>query len=113
VISPILANVYLHYVLDQWFHEVVQPRLRGRAFLIRFADDFVIGFTDESDARRVMQVVPQRFAKYELTVHRRKRDLSPSVNRGPRRSLRPRTVRGSLIFLASPISGVVPAAGTG
>jgi len=77
VISPILANVYLHYVLDQWFHEVVQPRLRGRAFLIRFADDFVIGLTDESDARRVLDVVPKRFAKYELAVHPDKTHLVP------------------------------------
>jgi group II intron reverse transcriptase/maturase len=77
VISPILANVYLHYVLDQWFHEVVLPRLRGCAFLIRFADDFVIGFTDESDARRVLDVVPKRFAKYGLAIHPDKTRLVP------------------------------------
>jgi RNA-directed DNA polymerase len=69
VISPLLANVYLHYVLDEWFQREVQPRLRGKAYLIRYADDFVIGFTDESDARRVMEVVPKRSAKYGLTVH--------------------------------------------
>jgi len=77
VISPILANVYLHYVLDQWFHEVVLPRLRGSAFLIRFADDFVIGFTDEQDARRVLDVVPKRFAKYGLAIHPDKTRLVP------------------------------------
>jgi group II intron reverse transcriptase/maturase len=77
VISPILANVYLHYVLDQWFHEVVLPRLRGNAFLIRFADDFVIGFTDEQDARRVLDVVPKRFAKYGLAIHPDKTRLVP------------------------------------
>ena len=69
VISPILANAYLHYVLDHWFHEEVSPRLKGKAFLIRFADDFVIGFTGEHDAHRVMDVVPKRFAKYGLTIH--------------------------------------------
>jgi RNA-directed DNA polymerase len=69
VISPILANAYLHYVLDTWFHETVLPRLKGRAFLIRYADDFVIGFTDEQDARRVQEVIPQRFAKYGLAIH--------------------------------------------
>lgn len=69
VISPILANAYLHYVLDDWFHAVVLPKLTGTAFLIRYADDFVIGFTDESDARRVHDVIPKRFAKYGLTVH--------------------------------------------
>jgi retron-type reverse transcriptase len=63
VISPLLANVYLHYVLDEWFEREVKPRLRGRAFLIRYADDFVIGVTDESDARRVLEVLPKRFGK--------------------------------------------------
>jgi uncharacterized protein YndB with AHSA1/START domain len=48
VVSPLLANVYLHEVLDVWFQSEVQPRLRGRSFLIRYADDFVIGFADEN-----------------------------------------------------------------
>jgi len=52
VISPLLANIYLHYVLDVWFAEVVKPRLKGRAFLVRYADDFVMGFVCEEDARR-------------------------------------------------------------
>jgi len=69
VISPLLANVYLHYVLDVWFEREVQPRLKGRAFLIRYADDFVIGFTCEEDARRVLDVLPKRFGKYGLTIH--------------------------------------------
>lgn len=77
VVSPLLANVYLHYVLDDWFHREVQPRLRGKAYLIRYADDFVIGFTDESDARRVMEVAPKRFTKYGLTVHPTKTRLVP------------------------------------
>jgi RNA-directed DNA polymerase len=63
VISPFLANVYLHYVLDLWFEQEVQPRLTGRAFLIRYADDFVIGFTNEADARRVLAVLPKRFGR--------------------------------------------------
>jgi RNA-directed DNA polymerase len=69
VISPLLANIYLHYVLDVWFEQEVQPRLKGRAFLIRYADDFVMGFTCEEDARRVMDVLPKRFGKYGLTIH--------------------------------------------
>lgn len=77
VISPILANVFLHYVLDQWFVEDVQPRLRGRTFLIRYADDFVMGFTHEDDARRVMDVLPKRFGKYGLTIHPDKTRLVP------------------------------------
>jgi hypothetical protein len=69
VISPILANVFLHYVLDEWFAREVQPRLKGRSFLIRYADDFVMGFQHEEDARRVMAVLPKRFEKYGLTIH--------------------------------------------
>jgi group II intron reverse transcriptase/maturase len=69
VISPLLANVYLHYVLDVWFEQEVQPRLKGRAFLIRYADDFVIGFTCEGDARRVLDVLPKRFGRYGLAIH--------------------------------------------
>ena len=69
VISPLLANVYLHYVLDVWFEQEVKPRLKGRAFLIRYADDFVMGFTCEEDARRVLEVLPKRFGKYGLTIH--------------------------------------------
>lgn len=69
VISPLLANVYLHFVLDLWFEREVRPRLRGQAFLIRYADDFVIVCTEEMDARRIMDVLPKRFAKYGLEVH--------------------------------------------
>lgn len=69
VISPLLANIYLHYVLDEWFRDDVQPRLGGESFLIRYADDMVLGFARESDARRVQEVLHKRFAKYGLTLH--------------------------------------------
>ena len=77
VISPLLANIYLHYVLDEWFEQTVKPRLKGRAYLIRYADDFVIGFTDEQDARRVMAVLPKRFGKHGLSLHPDKTRLVP------------------------------------
>jgi len=77
VISPLLANVFLHYVLDTWFRQEVQPRLRGRAHLIRYADDFVILLAHEADARRVMEVLPKRFGKYGLTLHPDKTRLVP------------------------------------
>jgi RNA-directed DNA polymerase len=77
VISPLLANIYLHYVLDVWFEQEVQPRLKGRAFLIRYADDFVMGFACEEDARRVLEVLPKRFGKYGLAIHPDKTRLVP------------------------------------
>jgi group II intron reverse transcriptase/maturase len=77
VVSPLLANVYLHYVLDVWFERDVKPRLRGQAFLIRYADDFVMGFACEEDARRVFEVLPKRFGKYGLTLHPDKTRLVP------------------------------------
>ena len=69
VLSPLISNVFLHYVLDQWFEQEVRPRLKGEAFLIRYADDFVIGVAREDDARRIMEVLPKRMSKYGLTVH--------------------------------------------
>jgi RNA-directed DNA polymerase len=75
VISPILANIYLHEVLDKWFESTVKPALKGRAKLIRFADDFVCIFDREDDARRVMDVLPKRFGKYGLSLHPEKTRL--------------------------------------
>ena len=75
VISPMLANVFLHYVLDQWFEQEVRPRMQGHVDLIRFADDFVMVFSREEDAKRVMKVLPKRFEKYGLTVHPEKTRL--------------------------------------
>jgi len=77
VLSPILGNVYLHHVLDAWFEREVRPRLRGQAKLIRYADDFVIGFERQDDAKRVMSVVGKRFARYRLTLHPDKTRLVP------------------------------------
>ena len=85
VISPMLANIYLHEVLDVWFERDVKPRLQGRAFLVRYADDFIMGFELESDARRVYAVLPKRFEKYGLTLHPEKTRLVPfSRPRGPK-----------------------------
>lgn len=69
IVSPLLSNVYLHYVLDAWFSEVIQPLLRGRSFIVRYADDFVLGFEESEDAKRVMEVLPKRFEKYSLRLH--------------------------------------------
>lgn len=75
VISPLLANIYLHEVLDRWFEEDVLPRLKGRAFVVRFADDAVLGFAREDDARRVYAVLEKRFAKFGLRLHPEKTRL--------------------------------------
>jgi len=75
IISPILSNIYLHYVLDEWFSEEIQPLLRGKSFIVRYADDFILGFSDMQDAKRVMQVLPKRFEKYKLTLHPEKTKL--------------------------------------
>jgi group II intron reverse transcriptase/maturase len=75
VISPLLANIYLHYVLDIWFEKEVKPRLRGRAYLIRYLDDFVILLQYEADAKRVYEVLPKRFGKYGLELHPEKTRL--------------------------------------
>jgi group II intron reverse transcriptase/maturase len=75
VISPLLANIFLHYVLDEWFEKEVRRRLKGEAFVIRYADDFVIGVAREDDAQRIMEVLPKRMSKYGLTVHPEKTRL--------------------------------------
>jgi group II intron reverse transcriptase/maturase len=75
VISPVLANIYLHEVIDRWFEEEVKPRLGGRAVLIRYADDLVIAFAEEKDARRVEEVLPKRLARFGLQLHPEKTRL--------------------------------------
>jgi len=75
VISPLLANIYLHYVLDEWFEDVVKPRLRGQAYEIRYADDFILCFQYREDAEKVLAVLRKRFEKYGLTLHPEKTRL--------------------------------------
>ena len=74
-ISPILSNIYLHEVLDEWFTRQVVPRLGGRAVLIRYCDDALIIFERKRDAQRVLEVLPKRLAKYGLTLHPEKTRL--------------------------------------
>ena len=69
VSSPVLANGFLHHVLDAWCEREVRPRMQGRCFLIRCADDFVIGCDQEGDARKIMAVLPKRLARFGLTMH--------------------------------------------
>jgi group II intron reverse transcriptase/maturase len=74
-LSPLLANVYLHYVLDEWFERDVKPRLAGEAYIIRYADDFICAFEKETDARRFQEVLAKRLARFSLELAEEKTQL--------------------------------------
>lgn len=97
ILSPLLANVYLHYVLDLWIERDVKPRMHGSITLIRYADDFVICFEREDDARRVMDVLPKRLGKYNLNLAPDKTQLVPFTR--PPRSQQNGKGPGSFDFL--------------
>jgi group II intron reverse transcriptase/maturase len=69
VLSPILGNIYLHNALDKWFEEQVKPRLKGKATLIRFADDLLMTFELREDVEQVMAVLGKRLGRYKLRLH--------------------------------------------
>lgn len=100
VISPLLANIFLHHVLDVWFEKDVKPRLKGRASMVRFADDAVLCFSNPTDARRVMAVIGKRFTRFGLELHPDKTRLvnfeQPRRSQGPRKNGRS---NGSFEFL--------------
>lgn len=75
IVSPLFGNVYLHYVLDVWFESEIRPTLGGKAHLIRYADDFAIGFETQADAVRVKELLTQRFGEYGLALHPEKTRL--------------------------------------
>jgi len=93
-LSPLLGNLYLHYVLDAWFEDEIKAHLRGKATLLRFSDDFIIGFEHREDAERVMAVLGKRLAKYGLTLQAEKTRLIPFAR--PSRSQR--TGKGPATF---------------
>jgi RNA-directed DNA polymerase len=80
--SPLLCNVYLHYVLDEWMNNTIRPLLKGEVFLTRYADDFIIGFENEEDAQRVYKVLPKRMGKFGLTIHPEKSKLIEFAPKG-------------------------------
>lgn len=75
IISPLLANIYLHYVLDLWFCNIVQKHCRGEAYLVRYADDFICCFQYQPDALRFYQALEKRLAKFKLELAREKTKL--------------------------------------
>lgn len=76
-ISPVLANVYLHYVLDLWFEKAIKPRLQGEAYYVRYADDFLILFQYENEAKHVLSILKERLAKFSLEVAEDKTRILP------------------------------------
>ena len=98
VISPLLSNIYLHHVMDVWFETEVKPRMTGKVFMVRFAEDILVGFSDKQDALRVMRVLPERFGKFGLTVHPEKTRLVP-FNRPRKEDLKPDEECGTFDFL--------------
>ena len=105
VISPCLSNIFLHYVLDEWFETEVTPRLKGESTLVRFADDAIMAFDNIVDAQRVLEVLGKRLARYGLTLHPDKTrlvDFRPQMTEGARH---PETDGTTFDFLGLPISG--------
>ncbi len=95
VLSPLLGNVYLHHALDLWFETEVtslgltlKPRLRGQARLIRYCDDFIIGFERQDDAHRVQAVLGKRMKRFGLTLLPGKTRLLPFGRPSPRRAVK-------------------------
>lgn len=78
IISPILSNIYLHYVVDNWFHEIRGSHLKGQAEMVRFADDMVFVFQKSEDAEKFYRALPKRLEKYGLQLHSEKSNLLKS-----------------------------------
>jgi len=79
IISPLLANIYLHETIDKWIEEQIKPLLKGEIFIVRYADDFIIGLEYESDAKRLYEVLPKRLSKYGLSINKEKSSLQHFV----------------------------------
>jgi group II intron reverse transcriptase/maturase len=77
IISPVLANVYLHYVLDVWFEMYIKIKCKGKAHIVRYADDFVACFEYEEDARMYYTELIERLAKFDLEIEQSKSKIIP------------------------------------
>ncbi len=78
IVSPILANIYLHYVIDLWFRSISQSHIKGRAEMVRYADDMVFTFESMQEAKRFYEVLPKRLAKFGLEMHTEKSSIIPA-----------------------------------
>jgi hypothetical protein len=99
VISPLLANIYLHHVLDEWVAGVVAARLKGRYVLVRYADDLVMAFEDHLDAKRVCAVLGRRLNRFGLTLHPEKSRFLDFRFRRPDGQCHPATSGSTFDFL--------------
>ena len=108
VISPCLSNVYLHYVLDEWFETEVRPRLRGRCILVPYADDLVMAFESFDDAKRVLAVLGKRLERYGLTLHPDKTRSIDFRDRRPERTGHPDTDGTSCSWIRSLLAAFLP-----
>lgn len=110
-ISPLLANIYLHYVLDLWFEKKIKPRLKGRSRLIRYADDFVVGFTSEAECRDFKVLLEARLLQFGLRINQSKTHIT-GLRAG--KSSKPGLIRrhikllGFKIFLSQRLKGSRP-----
>ena len=105
MVSPILSNVFLHHVIDEWFTQQVQPRLRGPSTLVRFCDDFVMLFAHKDDAERVLAVLGKRLGKFGLQLHPDKTRLVDFRPVGGSRKVETRRCRRPLSSSGSPTCG--------
>nr|BFD32266.1 group II intron reverse transcriptase/maturase [Pigmentibacter ruber] len=80
IVSPILANIYLHHVIDKWFQEISQTHLKGRCEMVRYADDMVFTFQSMLEAKRFFEVLPKRLSKFGLRIHLDKSQIIPAGN---------------------------------
>ena len=99
VISPILSNIFLHHVVDEWFTQEVQPRLRGPSTLVRFCDDLVMLFAHREDAERVQEVLGKRLGKYGLQLHPEKTGLVDFRPQRPAGEAQERELPTTFVFL--------------
>jgi group II intron reverse transcriptase/maturase len=99
VISPVLSNLFLHHVLDDWFEQTVRPRLSGSATLVRYADDAVLAFATYRDAMRVHSVLPKRLARFGLTLNTNKTQLVDFRFKRPAGSIPPAVAGTTFSFL--------------
>ena len=86
-LSPMLSNIFLHYVLDLWFEKRVKRQVRGVCFLVRYADDFICMAQYEEDAQSILQAIRERFAAFDLALHPEKTRVI-SFGRNERRNAR-------------------------